>query len=359
MIKQKPTANLPVTDDAHSTAELTLSPHVETEPAAITVNDSKALMPLVLERLRDFVNKSNSDATRRAYRVTMEQFQIFLRNRGKNIVQATPADVLAFRDGLIHGPKPLKPASVTLRLAALRSFYKYLHLAGLVPINPADTRLVTPPPPPEMATTNALSPKEVRMLLGSPDRKEVTGARDYVVLLLLARLALRAAEVCSLRNQDIVRVSARDVRGRSINWVIRVRVKGGRERKLPLPDDVKTAIEDYLKLDDEMRRLTKGLNPDAALIQRTGMGRTLGGKPLTTRALWNIVNKYAEYVGLEQVHPHSFRHTAITRALDMGLSYRDVQMMTGHKTLLTVQRYDAHREDMSRNAINELNYEEE
>lgn len=359
MAKQKtnPPALIPEATTHPSDLMVSTSPGYES--TEISVSDSKSLMPLVLERLRDFVNKSNSDATRRAYRVTMEQFQIFLRNRGKNIVQATPGDVLAFRDGLIQGPKPLKPASVTLRLAALRSFYKYLHLAGLVPINPADTRLVTPPPPPEMATTNALSPKEVRMLLGSPDRKEVTGARDYVVLLLLARLALRAAEVCSLRNQDVIRVSARDIRGRSINWVIRVRVKGGRERKLPLPDDVKSAIEEYLKLDDEMRRLTKGLNPDAALIQRTGMGRTLGGKPLTTRALWNIVNKYAEYVGLDQVHPHSFRHTAITRALDMGLSYRDVQMMTGHKTLLTVQRYDAHREDMSRNAINELNYEDE
>ncbi|MBX7222780.1 MAG: tyrosine-type recombinase/integrase [Blastocatellia bacterium] len=314
---------------------------------------------MVMERLRDFLRKSNSEATRRTYRVSIGQFQEFLQRRGKSLTQAEPGDVLAFRDFLLSGAKPMKSSSVTLRLAAIRSFYGYLQLAQLITLNPADTRLVTPPPVPESSSTNALSAKQVLALLASPNRKTASGARDYVILLMMARMALRAAEVCSIRTRDIIKISAKDVKGRSINWVVNVRVKGGRERKLPIPDDVKTAIDHYLRLDADARRTMKGNGPEAALIQRSGMGRTLGGQPITTRALWNIVKKYGDYLGIKRIHPHSFRHTAITRALDMGLSYRDVQMMSGHKSIMTVQKYDANRDDMARNAINELSYEEE
>lgn len=322
-------------------------------------NSGPSTSELALEQLRDFLRKSNSEATRRTYRTTLEQFQMFLHHRRRDITQATPADVLAFRDGLLAGPKPLKQTSVNLRLAAIRSFYKYLQLAGMIGINPADTRLVTPPALPETSSTNALSAKEVKMLLAGPDRQKLSGARDYVVLLLMARMALRAAEVASLKTRDIVRISAKDKKGKDIAWAVKVKVKGGRERLLPLPGDVKSAIDHYLRLDTEFRKLIKGNWNDAALIQRAGMGRTLGGEPMTTRALWNIVRKYGDYAGIKNLHPHTFRHTAITRALDMGLSYRDVQMMSGHRSIMTVQRYDAHRDDMSRNAINELHYEED
>ena len=57
--------------------------------------------------------------------------------------------------------------------------------------------------------------------------------------------------------------------------------------------------------------------------------------------------------------PHDLRHTAITRALDQGLSYRQVQMMSGHRDPKTVMRYDHHRENMEHNAVNFLSYEEE
>src|SRR5262245_53786636 len=65
------------------------------------------------------------------------------------------------------------------------------------------------------------------------------------------------------------------------------------------------------------------------------------------------------FSGLGKVSPHDLRRTAITRALDQGLSYRQVQMMSGHRDPKTVMRYDYHRENMELNAINFLQYEDE
>jgi integrase/recombinase XerD len=73
--------------------------------------------------------------------------------------------------------------------------------------------------------------------------------------------------------------------------------------------------------------------------------------------VWNIVSKWAEYGGVGKLSPHDLRRTAITRALDQGLSYRQVQMMSGHKDPKTVMRYDKGRENLDLSAVNFLTYE--
>ena len=59
----------------------------------------------------------------------------------------------------------------------------------------------------------------------------------------------------------------------------------------------------------------------------------------------------------EKVSPHDLRRTAITHALNQGLSYRQVQMMSGHRDPKTVMRYDHDRDNLDQNAINFLSYE--
>jgi integrase/recombinase XerD len=135
-------------------------------------------------------------------------------------------------------------------------------------------------------------------------------------------------------------------------------VKGGRERALPLPVDVKKAIDEYLKLDKKRRSVLLSDGEDAFLFQPTTNYRTLVfDKPLSTRMVWNIVSRWADYGGVGKLSPHDLRRTAITRALDQGLSYRQVQMMSGHKDPKTVMRYDHGRENLDLNAVNFLNYD--
>src|SRR5258706_16039068 len=82
-------------------------------------------------------------------------------------------------------------------------------------------------------------------------------------------------------------------------------------------------------------------------------------KPLSTRMAGNIVMRWGEYCGVGKLSPHDLRRTAITRALDQGLSYRQVQMMSGHRDPKTVMRYDHQRENLDQNAVNHLSYEYE
>ena len=71
-----------------------------------------------------------------------------------------------------------------------------------------------------------------------------------------------------------------------------------------------------------------------------------------------IVRRWGDYCGIGKLSPHDLRRTAITRALDQGLSYRQVQMMSGHEDPKTVLRYDQNRENLDQNALNLLNYDE-
>lgn len=72
-----------------------------------------------------------------------------------------------------------------------------------------------------------------------------------------------------------------------------------------------------------------------------------------------IVKKWADYSRLGDLSPHGLQRTAITRALEVGLTHRQMQMMSKHKDPKTVMRYDHGRENMEQNAVNFLRYKEE
>jgi integrase/recombinase XerD len=81
-------------------------------------------------------------------------------------------------------------------------------------------------------------------------------------------------------------------------------------------------------------------------------------KALSTRMVQKIVKRWADYSRLGDLSPHDLRRTAITRALETGLTYRQVQMMSKHKDPKTVMRYDHGRENLDQNAVNFLDYDE-
>jgi integrase/recombinase XerD len=294
-----------------------------------------------------FVNKSVSEETRRSYRRAVADFFLFV--EGKHPTEVVPADVQRWRDHLRHSRK--RAATVSFKLSVIRSFFEYLKAGGVIPLNPASTKLVTPPELPTEPAGRALTSKEVRHLLMGPDREKPEGARDYALMLVMLRLSMRVAEVCSLRASSIKWSHGR--------WTLRCKVKGGREEVWPLPKDVKQAIDEYLKLDAQ-RRKTLHSDTDAYLFQPHSNYRTLVfDKALSTRMVQNIVAKWGSFTGVGDVSPHDLRRTAITRALEMGQTYRQVQMMSKHKDPKTVMRYDHGRENLDYNAVNFLMYDEE
>jgi integrase/recombinase XerD len=295
-----------------------------------------------------FVNKSVSEETRRAYRRAVTDFFQFV--GAKHPTEVVPADVLGWRDYLRSHRK--RAATVAFKLSVIRSFFEYLKASGAIALNPASTKLVPPPELPTEPAGRALTVKEVRYLLSGPDRSKPEGARDYALILVMLRLSLRVAEVCALRASSIKWSHGR--------WTLRCKIKGGREEVWPLPKDVKEAIDGYLKLDAQRRATLHSDGADTYLFQPHLNYRTLVfDKALSTRMVQNIVKRWASFGGIGDISPHDLRRTAITRALEMGQTYRQVQMMSKHKDPKTVMRYDHGRENLDQNAVNFLQYEEE
>jgi integrase/recombinase XerD len=295
-----------------------------------------------------FINKSVSEETRRAYGRALREFFQFAGM--KHPSEVVPNDVVLWRDRLRSQKK--SAATVAFKLSVVRSFFEYLKAAGAVSLNPASTKLVSPPELPSEPAGRALTAKEVRYLLSGPDREKPEGARDYALILVMLRLSLRVSEVCSLRSSSVKWSHGR--------WTLRCKVKGGREEVWPLPKDVKEAIDHYLKLGRKRREIAHSDGEHAYIFQPHTNYRTLDfDKALSIRMVQKIVNRWADYSRLGDLSPHDLRRTAITRALESGLTYRQVQMMSKHKDPKTVMRYDHGRENLDQNAVNFFGYDED
>jgi integrase/recombinase XerD len=323
-----------------------------------------------LPRAKNFIEKSLSEDTRRAYTRALLDFFSFI---GKLPAQVQVEDVIAYRDDLVK--KKRKARTINMKLSVIRAYFGYLKAAGDIETNPASTKLVSVPPPPDDMAGRALTPEEVIRLINAPDRSKPEGARDHALLLVLARTSLRVSEVRNLRVSSIVWSHGR--------WTARVKVKGGRERTIPLPKDVKQAVDHYLKLDAARRLNLHSDGDDAYIFQPIVNYRTLEfDKALSARHICQIVNRWADFAGLNQnpdkdapdragtrkkgkkskprlkLSPHDLRRTAVTRALSLGFTYRQVQSMTGHKDIRMVVKYDHERGNLEENAINFLNYDD-
>ena len=296
---------------------------------------------------RPFIYKSLSEETRAAYHRAIRDFFAFVGHVHPENV--TPQDVIAYRDNL-RIQKRRKANTVATKLAIVRSFFEYLKASGIVQLNPASTKLVTPPELPTNPQGRALTSKEVRYLLSGPDKSKAEGARDYAMMLIMLGLSLRLAEVSQLRLSAIKWSHGR--------WILRCKIKGGKEETWPLPKDVKQAVDDYLKLDGPRRRTLHSDGEDAFIFQPSINYRTLEfDKPLSPRMVQKIISHWAEFTGIGHVTPHDLRRTVVTKLLNDGHTYREVQMVTKHKDPKTIMKYDHARENLDSSPVNSLNYD--
>jgi integrase/recombinase XerD len=208
--------------------------------------------------------------------------------------------------------------SAKLIVCALRSLLRWLHLTGTVPVSLAAAvpsvagwRLSDLP--------KGLEQAQLRRLLGSCDRRTPTGRRDYAILLLLARLGLRAGEVARLSLDDI-------------DWrrgEITVLGKANRAERLPLPADVGAAIAAYLRHG----------RPGTAVGRSAFVRVRAPHRVLTTGGVTMVVCDAARRAGLGRMYAHRLRHTAATAMLRAGSPLAEVGQVLRHRSALTTAIY--------------------
>lgn len=212
---------------------------------------------------------------------------------------------------------PERGGSAARNLASgLRSLLRFLHVAGL--INAPLAQAVPPVARRRGSAVRGVSAATLSQLLTSCDRRRDVGRRDYAMVLVLARLGLRAGEVTRLTLDDI------DWR----NGELVVRGKGGRDERLPLPADVGAAIAGYL-------RRGRPRSEDRAVFLRAIAPRTAMSPPGVT----HVVYAACDRAGVARVGAHRLRHSAATEMLRGGASLTEVAQVLRHVNLATTAIY--------------------
>ena len=196
-----------------------------------------------------------------------------------------PADVTA---AVLAEASGLSAGAGQHLACALRAFLRYCHVRGLVTADVSAAALGVTGRRTTMLP-RGLEPGQVEALLAACDRDEPDGRRDYAVILLLARLGLRAGEAARLRLDDV-------------NWragETGVRGKGGQYDVLPLPADVGAAIAAWLRD-----------GRPAVSFREVFTTVTAPTRPLTREAVGWIVRRACTRAGLEPFGPHRLRHNA-------------------------------------------------
>jgi len=225
------------------------------------------------------------------------------------------ADINAF---LLRECGRVSAGSVKGRVAELRSVLRFLYLQGITPL-----RLGTAVPPVggwRFATLppRSLTAAEVQRLLDSVERSSDVGARDFAIMLLVARLGLRSIEIARLELRDV-------------DWragELLVRGKGLRQDRLPLPVEVGEALVAYLAC---------GRNPEGArhlfLTCRAPRG------PIRADLVGDVVERTSLRAGLPRMGPHQLRHALAGELLRQGAGLLAISQVLRHQDLATTALY--------------------
>lgn len=284
-------------------------------PADLATTTSAHLASLITA----WVGSYSSINTQAAYARDLREWITWCRGKGVDPLTAMRPHV----DAWARSMADMRPTTQARRLAAVSSFYRYTTSLGETPGNPAAD--VRRPKTGEgyVELTPSLDRDEVAALIAA-----ATDPADRALVLILTVQALRVTEALSL-DLDGTEV----IRGH-VTYL--VRGKGGREDRVPLPPIV----------------------VDAITAMAEAQGRTSGpvfvgenGERMSRHGVARVLARLGRRAGISRtIRPHMLRATAITMALDAGVSLRDVQDLARHADPRVTRRYDRNRGALDRHA---------
>jgi integrase/recombinase XerC len=255
-----------------------------------------------------------SPHTLSAYRLDLEQLEEFVTSETGGVAGIGDVNHLLLRRYLALLGKRTKKSSIGRKLAAIRSFFRFLVRRGVVAKNPAE--LISTPKK-ENRLPFHLDIDQVTTLVEAPKDGDKQAPRDRAILEMLYSCGLRVSELTGLAIGDL------DLAG----GMVRVLGKGGKERIVPVGSRAVEALRIYL----EGRGELAGSGP---LFLNTR------GQRINRRSVARIVDLHVlRIAAFKRISPHILRHTFATHMLEGGADLRAIQELLGHASLSTTQKY--------------------
>lgn len=274
------------------------------------------------DHLRD--ERNLSAHTLRNYLSDLRQFQQFLRESALCVgadekIDPCKVDIHVVRAYLASLAKTCRKSSIGRKLAALKSFFRYLVRERRLERDPLS---LIHSPKQDKPLPTFLSVDDVFRLLGVIKGAGVSEIRDRAILEALYSTGVRVSELVGMNWNDI------DFQ----LGIVRVVGKGSKERIIPIGETALAILKDYgLEQRRKWNLAAKGENA----VFLNGRGRRI-----TTRSVARIVERQLRAAGIPiRMGPHGLRHSFATHLLNSGADLRVIQELLGHASLSTTQRY--------------------
>jgi len=269
------------------------------------------------------VEKGFSDNTVAAYGNDLSRLASFVEEEA-NKQGVAPSWTNFGRQGMLSylldlNQRSYAPTTRARKVAAARSFFKFLIAEGIIKEDPTEN---VKSPAVGRALPKPISVSQVRALLEQPTKRSTPDAkRDAAMLQLLYASGMRVSELVSLNLEDV----------NTIDGDVRCFGKGHKERIVPIHKQAVQAVDEYVE--EARPRLVRSDKERALFLNRRG-------DRLTRQGFWQILKEYAKSAGLEaEVTPHTLRHSFATHMLSGGADLRAVQELLGHANISTTQVY--------------------
>ncbi len=311
----------------------------------------------------EFLKNYNSEETRKAYYADLKHFFDFFKmafkKSVKNPKQVKRAHVVAYKDFLIDcgGIDGGKASNLTVRrkMATLSSYFKFMMENDVMDHNPVEG--VKRPRKSPTKGTECLSDGQVRLLLDHLDVEVMVNGESFTphlhrtLIYTLFYTGIRVSEVINIKRSDYFTYNGMPA--------IKIISKGDKFRIVPIHENLKVVIDDYLKILRVTLRKLKGrtLQSGDHLFFSLKNNKNAARPNISRYGVYKILNQRAFQVGIrERISPHSARATLITSLLDQGQDLYRVSLSVGHSNPETTKIYDKRNRSVKDNAILDVNY---